>query len=385
LRGEQTAYLGYQDLVGQLRAALDQFEGVQRLRFSWVAGLIAVYVLLIGPGDYYLWKKRNRLHWTWLSFPLITLLFLLLAYALARGSAGTRLHVNHVDLIDVDLSSQIVRGTTWTHVCSPATQQFRLSLQTSPPWPDRAPAEVGSLLGWQGLPGRGLGAVDNPRASAPFRRPYTIRVAEDGAADIAGMPIEVSGSKSLAGLWWTDAPGGLAGNLTVDSNGLLSGRLANSLDVELSDCAVLYENWIYPLSGALSPGEAVSFDAVSPRNLEWYLTRRRVVETKDVGTPWDAMGADVPRIMEVLMFYRAAGGSTYTGLTHRYQPQLDLSDHLRAGRAILVGRGSAPASRWLRDGQSLTANYDRHWAFYRLVFPVQEPEAQGQTEDEPHG
>jgi hypothetical protein len=188
------------------------------------------------------------------------------------------------------------------------------------------------------------------------------------------MPIEVAGSKSLAGLWWTEASGTSTGGLTVDSNGLLNGRLSNPLDIELSDCAVLYENWIYPLAGSLSPRESVSFDGISPRNLEWYLTRRRVVDTKDVGTPWDPMGTDVPRIMEVLMFYQAAGGSTYTGLTHRYQPHLDLSDHLRSGRAILVGRGSTPASQWLRGGQSLAANYDRHWAFYRLIFPVHEPE-----------
>ena len=49
------------------------------------------------------------------------------------------------------------------------------------------------------------------------------------------------------------------------------------------------------------------------------------------------------RDMEMLQFHKAAGGEVYTGLTHAYQPYLDLTDHLRTGRAILLGRGASPS------------------------------------------
>ena len=165
------------------------------------------------------------------------------------------------------------------------------------------------------------------------------------AAAITGLPIEVSGTKSLFGAWWVLGEQPAGQRLTASAYGLLTGQLTNPLDCELTDCMVLYENWMYPVSGTLSPGEAVTFDGVSPRNLEWHLSRRRVVDSKDVGTPWDQASADVPRILEMMMFYQAAGGAAYTGLTHRYQPGLDLSEHLRTGRAILVGRSATAGSR----------------------------------------
>ena len=43
--------------------------------FWLVAGLIVVYILLIGPGDYFFLRKLvGRMEWTWLTFPLVVLL-----------------------------------------------------------------------------------------------------------------------------------------------------------------------------------------------------------------------------------------------------------------------------------------------------------------------
>jgi len=162
--------------------------------------------------------------------------------------------------------------------------------------------------------------------------------------------------------------------LAADVSGLLTGRLTNPLKVELTECMVVYENWVYPVAGALRPGQSVSFDGVSPRNLEWHLSRRRVVETKDVGTPWEQTSGDVPRILEVMMFYKAAGGADYTGLTHRYQPAIDLSDHLRTGRAILVGRSAAAGSRLGQPDETWAESNLRQWTFYRVVVPVDRSE-----------
>ena len=44
----------------------------------------------------------------------------------------------------------------------------------------------------------------------------------------------------------------------------------------------------------------------------------------------------------MLMFHESARGKNYTGLTHRYQPQIDLSEHIRLGQAVLVGRAKYP-------------------------------------------
>jgi hypothetical protein len=370
--------LGYEDLAGQLRVALDQFSGVRRFEFSWIAALIVVYVVLIGPADYFLLKKLNRLHWTWISFPAVVLLFCLIAVLLASRLTGTRLHVNQVDLVDVDVESGSARSTTWAHLYSPSSQLFNLGADASWPWAGDAAVERGNLFTWHGLPGRGLGGLDRPPTTALTSRAYTVQLGGTPAAanappSIRELPLQISSSRSLLVRRWADVRLPPSGELTLDRNGLLSGDLSNPLDVPLSDCMILYQNWVYPLTGALPPGESVSLDGLSPKNLEWRLTRRRVVQTKDISTPWDPMSVDVPRILELLMFYQAAGGLAYADLTHRYQPYTDLSDHLKIGRAVLVGRARSPFSRLARDGQSLAGATDQSWTFFRLVYPVRQP------------
>lgn len=364
----QMSHLGFDDLVGQLRASLDQFQGVTRVEFSWIAGLLVAYLLLIGPADYLLLKKLKRTHWTWLTFPATVGAFCILAYVLADRWRGTQVHLNQVEVIDVDVESSLARGSCWAHLYSPSTQTFQLDLQTQWPYDSDAAQHAGQLLAWQGLPGRGLGGLDTTNSAASFTQSY--RVQYDQASELSGLPIEVSGSKSLSARWWAEVPLARPPRLETDSNGLLRGELANPLDVALTDTMIIYENWMYAQTGTWRPGQTINFEGRSPRNLQWRLARRRVVESKDVTTPWDRSAFDVPRIMEVMMFYKAAGGESYTELTHRYQAYLDLSDHLRTGRAIILGRGPATAGRFRRGGEPLVGEADPPLTFYRVVVPV---------------
>lgn len=368
----QVAHLGFKDLAGQLRAALDQFDGVTRVEFSWIAALIGVYVLLVGPVDYFLLRRLQRSYWTWITLPATVGLFCGLAWLLQGRLSGNQLHINQVECVDLDWSSRALRGDTWLHLYSPASQQFDLTL-------DARPAGVGkgqALFAWQSLPGVGLGGVDSQSNTSVAARRYGVAYAGDQGA-ISRLPIRISSSKSLSARWTADfeLPEDVpAPSLTVGPNGLLAGRIVNPFDVELRDCLILYENWTFSIPGSFRSGGVMRVDGLEPRNLEWRLTRRRVVETRDVSTPWDQASFDVPRIMENMMFHKAAGGDSYTaGLTHRCHAYLDLSDHLRTGRAVLTGRCDKPAMDLRRDGESLDEFCDRRWTIYRVVFPVSKP------------
>ena len=79
------------DLAGQLRAALEQFPGVRLIPFGWVAFFIFLYILLIGPGDYFFLKKvLKRMELTWITFPTIVVTVSLLAYYAAYLVQGER-------------------------------------------------------------------------------------------------------------------------------------------------------------------------------------------------------------------------------------------------------------------------------------------------------
>ncbi|HND55610.1 MAG TPA: hypothetical protein PLV92_24515, partial [Pirellulaceae bacterium] len=124
----------------------------------------------------------------------------------------------------------------------------------------------------------------------------------------------------------------------------------------------------------LGAGDRVAMrDFIATRYLDWQLTRRQVSsEHKDVTTPWEQESLDIPRIVEMMMFHDTAGGQGYTRLAHRYQGYLELTEHLRTGRAILVGRGRHPAMSVRHGDGPLPADaFDQRWTFYRVVFPVE--------------
>ncbi len=126
--GEVTT-LGFVDLSGQLRGALDQFPGVRFVPFWFVAVLVVAYIVCIGPLDYYLVRHVfRRMEATWLSFTVMVLLFSAGAAALAYGLKGRELHINHIDLVDFDAEGSLVRGTNWSNIFSPRIETFDLAL-----------------------------------------------------------------------------------------------------------------------------------------------------------------------------------------------------------------------------------------------------------------
>src|SRR5690606_25064765 len=107
-------------------------------------------------------------------------------------------------------------------------------------------------------------------------------------------------------------------------------------------------------------------------NLEARLTQRTVVDAKDITTPWEQDSVEVPRIMQMMLFHETARGRGYTGLTHEYLGHLDLTEHIRGGRAIFVGRSSKPVSQLTLRDESAQGRVGsvQQWTWIRFVLPV---------------
>lgn len=382
----RVTHIGYEDLAGQLRSALDQFQsaggGVQRMTFYAIAGMIALYLLLIGPADYFLQRKViGRMEWTWLTFPAVVICFCLIAAALFRRYKGHETRINRIELVDFDAETGSLRGRSCGNLYSPRTESFNVSLQPGWEFPVETKSAAtasesgdgGASLGWLGLPGNGLGGLNTLSRAASFPAPYTIVPAGggDATATVQRLPIQVASSKSLTAQWWASRTPDNSARLRVRGE-FLTGELTNPFPVELVDCHLLHGDWTYRLDRRLLPNETISISELNePRDLVWRLTRRRVVSDKTTyaSTPWDPQDADVERIMEMLMFHSAAGGKSYTALSHRLLARMDLSSHIALGRAILVARTATPARRLLRDGNPI-ADIQKQWTYCRAVFPV---------------
>jgi len=364
-------HYGYRDLAGQLRSALDQFPGVRLAPFWVVAALAAVYLLFIGPGDYFFLRKvTGRMTWTWLTFPMIVLTAGAGACGLAYWLKGNRLAAAQATLIDVDASSGLLRGTAWMNLFCPKTQSFNLSVDPS------ATLEVRTWTGWLGLSGGGIGGM-NPRTAeaSPWAQPYDFSPPLDA---MLGVPIATWSSKSFTARWTAATEKFPAARLEED-NQLLVGSVPNTLDIPLERCLLAHGRSVYEL-GTLEPGQSVRVGAALKRSeLKTLLTGRKIVfvesgdKFRQEVTPYDQSSDEVAYILQTMMFYRAAGGRRYTGLWNDYQGFVDLSDLLKTDRAILfawASGDSTPGAKLLRDGRPLEAASRRHPTAFRVVYPV---------------
>jgi hypothetical protein len=362
--------LGYTDLTGQLRAALDQFPGVQVINFTTIAILIITYILLIGPLDFLVLQRLGvSRSLTWITFPLLALLFCGIAWFSARWSHGSSLRLNQAEIIDIDAERGYIRGTAWLHLYSPETKTYNISLHPA----TAAKAKLGTTAGhvtWQGLPGSGLGGLDAQQVASSAIDPYEIEF-PSAAPGLRSLPIQVGSSKSLAARWWQEVSLSKSSSLTLNEHGVPTGDIVNPLDVELQECIFTFNIWMYRLK-RLSPGERFNLSDARPLYLASRLQLHTASDFKDSATPWLRDSADVPAILQMLMYHEAANGQTYTGLTHRYQSHLDMSSQLMGGRGLLVGRAPKSAAEVQVDGSPLPADQVQSWTYYRIVIPVAE-------------
>jgi len=374
----------YDDLVGLVRNALDDsFAGVSPVPFAIVALLVVVYILLIGPGDYYLVTKiLKRPQATWVSFPLMVVAVSVAAYFFANWMKGDQLRVNQVEIVDVLAEDGLTRGTAWTHFFTPQVQKFDFTFQ-----PDafgttslagnqtESLADTQEVVSWLGLPGYALGGMQGGGAQTnPFDRGYRFGDALDSMID---LPVQLWSTKTITARWTGTKPTPITVDLRQTGDELLTGEFVNNLGVPLQDCLLLYGRWAFHF-GSVDVGATRRIeDARQPRTAKTMLTSATAGDTtitttaEDGTVPFSLAQNDVTRLVKVMMFFRAIDGNRYTSMQSEYQSFLDMSHLLeQESVAVLLARTSAPGSHWESSQQPFRSDEDQTWTYYRIVLPV---------------
>lgn len=341
-------HFGYEDVAGQLRSALDEFDGATPVRFSLILTVLALYVLAVGGLDWLLVRKilRNS-QWTRLTYPLWIFLFCVVAYILGGGNHISEPTYNQVALLDYDPVDGRTRLSSWYALYSPADARFDLEADI-----------VDGSLTWNGLSGSGLGGMD-PKT-------FTPGVWQEGYEAVAGtlreMPVAVRSTKSLFARGRFPSPVGVPGapgSVTLGSGnlhdstaqdsvkpslqekqGIPVGTVANPFDFVLEDVRIAFGRWVLDV-GRIEAGETVDIGPLNRRfEMQTALYDRLSEETvfrRSVAS-YQTQSKDVLYILRAVTLHEAAGGFDAVGLNNRYQGYLEMSNLLKTDRAVLVAK-----------------------------------------------
>ncbi len=373
--GQQVSHSGITDLAGQLRGALDQFEGVSLAPFLLISLLSLCYILLIGPVDYFFLKNVLRnMQWTWITFPTLVVVFCAIAYGMANSMKGSSLRLNQADVVDVDVANGLVRGTTWFNVFSPSTAQYNITVRGQLP-DNQTAQEEDSLVSWMGLPGSALGGMETGGLNAALIQ-GAYQSAQQREA-LNSVPVPVWSSKSFTARWSSTSTVAPSVKLTAESDGVPDGQIHNTLDVPLKQCLLVVGRWAYALD-EFKPDERLTINRRTPRReIQNQLTGRTIQfstasrQYESRASQYDVLSFDIPMILQQMMFYEAAGGERYTRLLNQYQNFIDLSDQLDTNRAILIGFVDRPGSHIQVDDRAAhEMEHHQYTTCYRFIYPV---------------
>jgi len=359
--------LGYDDMAGQFVTALGTFPSVRQTPFWVLMGAALVF----GVVWYYI---QSTLLKTWsVTARLVIAAFLLIAstvgFAALVGAfnGNAKLLANSAQVVDYNATQGEYQGQSWLSVMSNNARKINLEASVTTTGKDQPDQQ----LEWLGLPGKGWGGLDAPLATwTQGGEPYQI---DSYGAGVHGLTLSPDLTKSFHERWRQPIAAAPPDPLVSHpGESLPRGVLKTELPFALKDAILLYNNWGVEL-GTVQPGQVIDLDQVRGRvaSAATIITGKRVKPT-EAAQSYDRANTDVAQILRLMLLYRAAGGTRYTGLFSRAWPLLDQSSSLTENQALILGRGPAPV-KWKvgpagEPLQPLESASEVCW--YRLWLPV---------------
>lgn len=166
-----------QMIAGQMSYALTNLPSLALPSVKWLALLLGIYVLLVGPANFILLRARGKLQWAWLTIPAITALFAGGAFGLGYAMRGTDLILNKVAVVTLG-SDGAAQATTYLGLFSPAQRSYEIEVQgqgllsplnpESDPFASSGAGGGGETAFLQGTPARVRGLAVNQWSMQTF-------------------------------------------------------------------------------------------------------------------------------------------------------------------------------------------------------------------------
>ncbi|TWT48513.1 hypothetical protein [Botrimarina hoheduenensis] len=342
---------GESDLVDEairvLGAALPQVSSVSVLAVLAAAG---VYLVLIGPLDWWFVNRAlQRPQATWLTFPLIAAAVGLAVYAGGQALRGEALKIAAFEICDSDRSADTTRGLLLSQIYSPKSRRYDIEVAET--------AATRTKTWWLATTGGRLGGLASRAALS--QDTYALE-----GSSVRGLPLVSGSTKTLVTRWHGPAQPLITADLTRAEGGLVEGQITNPGNHDLSDCHLLAGGWAWRL-GTLARGQSKPIsDSGNLLRITTLLSRQLEAAPADPRSAAKATAA-------ILSFGELLSQRT-TIATNRLFAANDLSHHLEAGRAIVIGVLDDPATSVALEiaGESIPADCRWRTTFVRCLVEV---------------
>jgi hypothetical protein len=122
----QTAYGASTAADDAMRAWLSQIPGVSPLPTSWLMVFSVLYLLVIGPFDWFVLRALRREPWTWVTYPAYIVLFSGAALGATAWFKGGQAAAVRIELVDMLPGTPYWRGDDYLGLFSTARTSVRL-------------------------------------------------------------------------------------------------------------------------------------------------------------------------------------------------------------------------------------------------------------------
>lgn len=392
---QQLTDSGITELATQLNLAQQAFPEVHRSNTWIVMAGIAIYLLLIGPLDYFLVHRvLKRPELTWVTFPVLLCLTAAVTVWAGRAANDAPVAINQVDLVDIDERQNLARVKSWMTIYN--SQAQRLAVESSsnlPGWSGARTVDAGApILSWDAIPEDGFGGLYRQSGFEFLRAEYH---QDSRSTRIDDLPVAQWSTRSLTTDQFVLGLPLVESDLEASTLGSISGTVVHQLPGELVDWMLVYRKRVYfprptrtSESGiAIPPNRPIELtrsDLSASRDLRGYLTGTRQVKVKSDDPnektrivveqeAYDLFSTDPKQIIRMLSFHEIAGGQDYTRLQNSALHRLDWSPSLHPYRAVLYAvletadRKSQPVNWSLNVGHG---DDDTHTTIVRCLLPV---------------
>lgn len=383
-RSARISQSGVSDLGSQLMATVDSRADTSQFSTWAVMGMVGIYLLLIGPLDYFLVTyvfKRPAL--TWISFPCWVAVGVGLLFALTSGAEEFR--SNHLNIIDVmpHETGNSVKVRSWISLRPKQTMKANLSAKLDDSISTAFSAPVN--LQWAGRPEDVFGGMYRVGGVGLGQRNYQSDARQPQS--LQAVPMLIDGSRELFVEAFSNSDRQLVeSKLSVSGFGLLSGEFTSELPFDLKDWMIVFENRVYrpradSNEATITSGSTLkaNSETLYASDLKSFLNASRLVlgQTQGSGTmrgatqvttPYDKTSKDPMYILTMASFYQTSGGSKYVGMGNSLLKSLEASDSIQLNHAVLIGKGDVQATAI--DIEGLSAPIQDSETFVRLFLPV---------------